>query len=327
MLLSYAGMMPNCEKLGSTSMSVEYKDYYKILGVDKKAPKEEISKAFKKLARKYHPDLNPDDKVAESKFKEINEAHEVLKDPEKRKMYDQLGPNWQHGQQFQGASGFGRGAYNQAGFDFGGGAFSDFFESLFGNGGMNFGQQRASHGFGDFGAHSHQSRGNDVETELKLSLEDVLKGGEKKFTVKINGAIKTLQVNVPAGVKEGAKLRLSGQGEAGMGGVAGDLYLKIAYIKHDLFEVDGNNITYNLKLMPWQAVLGAKLRIPTLENEVELNIKADTHAGNKLRLSGKGLGAPNKRGDLYIHIGIDTPSEINEEQLELWKKLEELNSN
>ena len=195
-------------------MAVEYKDYYKLLGVERSAGADEIARAYKKLARKYHPDLNPGNKQAEDKFKDINEAYEVLKDPEKRRMYDQLGPNWQHGQQFQGAPGFENMHFNFNGQNFDGAGFSDFFETLFGGRGSRFGGDP----FGGF-RQQQPRRGRDVEAELPLTLEEVARGGRRSVNLQTAFGPKTLEVNVPSGIREGAKLRLGGQGEPAPGGV------------------------------------------------------------------------------------------------------------
>lgn len=307
-------------------MSVEYKDYYKILGVGREASKDEISKAFKKLARQYHPDLNPGNKDAEEKFKEINEAYEVLKDDEKRKMYDQLGPNWQQGQHF-GGNPFGAGGGSTrftfngqefSGQSFEGTGFSDFFETLFGGS-----RQQGGFGGGSFGGFSSRpQRGRDVEADISVTLEDAVKGGERSLTLEGDEGPKTLKVNIPAGVKEGAKLRLAGQGYASPnGGPKGDLYLRIRFAPHSLFHVDGTDLIYEARLAPWQAVLGAKIKVPTLEGTVELSVPAGTGSGKKMRLRGKGLGPASSRGDLYVRIGIDAPKDLTPKQRELWEAL------
>lgn len=311
-------------------MAVSYQDYYKLLGVDRGAKAEEISKAFKKLARKYHPDLNPGDKKAEEKFKEINEAYEVLKDPEKRKLYDQLGPDWQHGQQFSGNNqGFENMHFNFNGQDFGGGMggsdFSDFFESIFGQarGGGHFGGEDLGGGFGGYSRRPR--RGGDVEAELPLSLEDVLKGGKRSITLQMPGGPKTLEVNIPAGIRDGAKLRLSGQGNPSPnGGKAGDLFLRIIYEPNARFKVDGDNLHCEVNLAPWEAVLGARVPVPTLDGQVELNIPAGTSSGKKFRLRGKGMGTPSKRGDLLVRTMIVAPSKLTDEERELWEKLSKI---
>lgn len=306
-------------------MGVEYKDYYKLLGVSRGASKKEISQAFKKLARQYHPDLNPDNKAAEAKFKDINEAYEVLKDEEKRKLYDQLGPNWKHGQNFQRPPGFENFNFQYGGSGMGGGfeasGFSDFFESLFG--GTGHGQ---NFGAGPFGGFTRKPRrGRDVEAEISLSLEDACRGGRKSITLQTRNGPKSLEVSIPAGVKEGARIRLAGQGDpGGAGAESGDMYLKIVLIPHLNFSVLQNDIFHDLYLAPWEAALGIKLRVPTLEGEVELNIPAGSSSGKKLRLRGKGLGIGSARGDEYVRVNIRVPSELGAEEKKLWTQLAEI---
>lgn len=324
-------------------MGVEYKDYYKLLGVSRNASKDELGKAYKKLARKYHPDLNSGDKTAESKFKDVNEAYEVLKDDEKRKLYDQLGPNWQHGQNFQRPPGFGNFTYNSygnMGGNAGGGAgaggmgggtfdassFSDFFETLFGGGrgagGMGGGQSFGPDPFGNFGRKAR--RGKDVEAELALSLEEAYRGGRKTISLTTSQGNKSLEINIPAGVKEGARIRLAGQGESGVpgsGAQPGDLYLKVRLQPHQDFALEQNNLVYDLILAPWEAALGARLRVPTLEGEVEIGIPAGSSSGKKLRLRGRGLGSGGAKGDEYIRIGIRVPESSSDAEKELWEKL------
>lgn len=303
-------------------MAVSYQDYYKLLGVDRNAKAEEISKAYKKLARKYHPDLNPGNKEAEEKFKEINEAYEVLKDAEKRKLYDKLGKDWQHGQQFSGqGQDFGGMHFNFNGQDMGGSDFSDFFESL-------FGQSRGGFGGESFGGFkSRPRRGSDVEAELSLTLEEVLKGGKRKVTLQMPDGPRTLEINVPAGIHDGAKLRLTGQGHASPnGGPAGDLFLRVTYRHHAHFKVDGINLQCEVGVTPWAAVLGARVPVPTLEGEVEFKIPAGTNSGRKFRLRGKGLGSPSNRGDLLVKIMIKVPGELTEEERGLWDKLAEISN-
>lgn len=291
-------------------MSVAYKDYYKVLDVSKTASTEEIAKAYKKLARKHHPDLNAGDSASEEKFKDVNEAHEVLKDPEKRRRYDQLGSNWQDGQQFRGASGFENMNFNFGGGGAGsqfGGDFSDFFETIFGQReGFNMDGQR-------------QRRGRDIEADLYLTLEEVVKGGEKPFTLNTTEGARSLKLNIPAGIKDKGKLRLSGQG--GSGSPSGDLYLTINYAKHPHFEVDKDAITCEVEIAPWEAVLGTQVRVPTLNGEVEMKIPAGTSSGRKLRLRGKGLGISTARGDEYVRIAIKVPVKLSPEEEELWKAL------
>ncbi len=308
-------------------MSVSYKDYYQLLGVDRKATKDEIAKAFKKLARNYHPDLNPGDAKAEEKFKELNEAYEVLKDPEKRKMYDQLGHNWQHGQQFN-AGGFGGQGFG-GGFG-GGGDFSDFFETLFGQAGRSGGFGGAQGGFGadPFGGFSRRpSKGKDIQAEITITLEDALKGNRRTVTLTGAQGKRDLEVNIPAGSKEGSKLRLSGQGEPSFnGGASGDLFLRLKFMPHALFSVDGNDIAYDLPLTPWEAALGVKARIPTLEGEIEMNIPAGTSSGRRFRLRGRGLGKEGARGDQMVRAMVKVPEELSDAERELFEKLAEVSS-
>lgn len=301
-------------------MAPEYKDYYKTLGVSKSAAQEEIAKAYKKLAKKYHPDLNPGDKASEEKFKDITEAYEVLKDEEKRRLYDQLGPDWENAAHFGGGNPFGGGQnvrFNFGGQSFEGSGFSDFFETLFGNAGngTNFGASPFGGGFS-----SRQQRGRDAEVEIEIPLESAVNGGERSVTIQGPQGTRTLKVNIPAGIKDGAKLRLAGQGHPGAGS-AGDLYLKIRFASHPLFTVKGKDIVYEARVMPWEAVLGGKLRVSTLEGEVELNLPPGSSSGRKMRLRGKGLGAPGDRGDLLICVGIDSPQNITDRQRELWEEL------
>lgn len=324
-------------------MSVEYKDYYKLLGVSKTASQEEISKAFKKLARKHHPDLNPNDPEAEKKFKDCNEAYEVLKDPEKRKLYDSLGPNWQDGQHFKRPPGFENVHFNfggGGGQQFDAGAFSDFFETIFGGGGgggARFNQGGGgfrSGNFGGFGGGGYARgpvRGSDANATLELTLEEAYRGGAKTIslqeqTIGPDGAprlgTKTLSVTIPAGVREGGKIRLSGQGNPGRsGGKAGDLYLKVKILPHALFKLEDSNVILDLPLAPWEAALGAKVRVPTLDGAVEMNIPAGSSSGRKLRLPGKGLGGRGKRGDQLVRLMIQVPPAATEAEKDLWEKL------
>jgi len=328
-------------------MSLEYKDYYKILGVTKAATQDEVSKAFKKLARKHHPDLNPNNPEAEKKFKECSEAYEVLKDPEKRKLYDSLGANWQNGQNFQRPSGFENAHFNfggAGGQQFDAGAFSDFFETVFGGGGAGGGGRGRSGGFQDMGGFGGTggfggmggysrgpSRGADANATVELTLEEAYRGGSKAITLQeqsigVDGSprlgAKTLNVNIPAGVREGAKIRLSGQGNPGRGGGrAGDLYLKVRILPHALYKLEECNVILDLPLAPWEAALGAKVRVPTLDGAVEMTIPAGSSSGRKLRLAGKGLGGQGKRGDQLVRIMVQVPPSVTDAERELWEKL------
>lgn len=315
---------------------MEYKDYYTLLGVPKGASQDEVGKAFKKLARKYHPDLNPDNPEAEAKFKEINEAYEVLKDPEKRKLYDSLGPNWKEGQNFQPPPGFENFQFRSGGF--GGEGFSDFFETIFGGAG-GFGGG-GSYGGGRFGGdpfgRTMRSRGHDAEVRLNLTMEEAYRGGRKTLTLQeqVRGAdgrpqmqSKTLEVNIPAGVKDGAKIRLAGQGSPGMGGgPAGDLLLQVTIAEHPLFRLEGVNVIYDLRLAPWEAVLGCTVRIPTLDGPVDMNIPAGVSSGQKLRLAGKGLGKGESQGDQFVRMVIRSPKNLTDRERQLWQELAAISS-
>ncbi len=322
-------------------MGVEYKDYYKILGVPRNASQEEITKAFRRLARKYHPDMNPNDPEAEKKFKEINEAYEVLKDPEKRKRYDMLGANWEHGQNFEPPPWFENirftfGGKGREGFKKSG--FSDFFDLIFGDlfsgfetGGKGFSRtirfspfEDAEFGFEDFGP----SKGEDVEATIELTLEEAYRGGKKIITIQdpATGTTKTLEVNIPAGVSEGSKIRLAGQGRPGPGGRRGDLFLKVKLIPHPKFTVEGNNVIYDLPLAPWEAVLGTTVTVPTLDGMVELKVPPGINSGQKLRLKGKGLGRGAKKGDQLVRVRIKSPKYLTPEERELWEKLAKISN-
>jgi len=320
-------------------MAVEYKDYYKILGVKKNADKEAVSKAFKKLARKYHPDLNPDNPDAEKKFKELGEAYEVLKDPEKRKLYDHLGPDWQHGQHFQPPPGFKGGRFHftgTGGRGFEASGFSDFFETIFGGTGAGFSRGGFSGDpfAGGRGFARRPVRGGDVEAGLDLSLEEAYRGGSKSISLQEQALdqttgtptlkTRTLDVNIPAGVKDGARIRLAGQGGPGQGGgPAGDLYLRVKVRPHPQFKLEGNNIVLDLPLTPWEAALGTTVQVPTLDTPVELTIPAGVGSGQKLRLRGRGLGPGEKRGDQLVRVMIKVPKDLTDKERGLWEKMAE----
>ena len=325
-------------------MSVEYKDYYQMLGVDRNASQEEISKAFKKLARKYHPDLNTNDPEAEKKFKEANEAYAVLKDPEKRKKYDQFGADWEHGQDFDPRNfqnmHFNFGGAGGGAESFGGSGYSDFFDLLFGNlfgqGGGQGGRRRAysttfgsdpfGGGFGSDMGSGFSGKGEDSEAAIELTLEEAARGGKKSITLQEQGSRggvqgKNLEVNIPPGVTEGSKIRLSGQGSPGMGGQRGDLYLWVKLKPHHLFRVEEKNVVLDLPLAPWEAALGTSVRVPTLEGSVDMKIPPGTSSGKKLRLKGKGLGRGKNKGDQLVRAMIKVPRKPGEKEKELWEQL------
>lgn len=318
---------------------MEYKDYYTVLGVSKSASQEEIAKSFKKKARACHPDLNPGDACAEGNFKELNEAYEVLKDPEKRKLYDSLGPNWQHGQNFQPPPGFDNVRYHfggqgpgrgGAGEQFDASAFSDFFETLFGGG---LGGAQAGFGRGA-GFSRRPSRGEDSQAMLELTLEEAYHGGGKALSLQEPGvgpdgrpvmSTKTLQVAIPAGVRDGSKIRLAGQGNQGFGGGApGDLYLNVRILPHAVFKLEGNDVLIEIALAPWEAALGTTLSVPTLDGPVDLRIPAGIGSGKKLRLRGKGLGGGARRGDQFVRVMIQVPAQISDEEKKLWEQLRDV---
>ena len=328
-------------------MAIEYKDYYKILGVDKNATADDIRKAFRKLARQYHPDVAKDKTEGERKFKEINEAYEVLSDAEKRRKYDTLGPDWQ-----QAAGGFpgaaGRGGFGSNGraytwrsgdgdesFEFGGTGFSDFFEAMFGSmGGSAFDEDSPRMGGTRARRAAAPRQGRDLQAEILVSLEDALRGSTRQISVRrSNGANRppreeTYQIKIPAGVHEGQQIRMAGQGErSASGGKPGDLYLRVRFERHPEFQVQGNDLIYDLPLAPWEAALGAAVQIPSLEGHVALKVPAGTQAGQKLRLRGQGLPArEGGRGDLFAVAQIEMPAHTSEKERKLWEELAKASS-
>jgi curved DNA-binding protein len=287
---------------------MEYKDYYKILGVAKTASQDEIKAAYRKLARKYHPDVSKEAN-AEDKFKEVGEAYEVLRDKEKRAQYDQFGSNYRHGQSFTPPPGW---EDNMGGF--GGGNFSSFFENMFG-GGMG--------GMGGMGGDPFQSRGEDVNAKITISLEEAFSGANKTIR-RPSGATQTgtLNVKIPAGITSGKKIRLSGQGRAGRGGAAGDLFLEIQIAPHRFYRVEENNVVLDLPVTPWEAALGSKVTVPTLAGKISLKIPENAKSGQKMRLKGRGL--PSKQaGDQIVVIQIMTPPAEDDAAREFYEKMAE----
>jgi curved DNA-binding protein len=314
-------------------MAVQFRDYYETLGVSKTATADEIRSAFRKLARKYHPDVAKDKKAAEEKFKQINEAYEVLSDPEKRKKYDQLGENWNQPGGFQpppqwGEAQLGGGVYRygdgQGGveFEFNGTGFSDFFEAFFGGG-------RGQSAFGGFGRRqAGAERGNDVEADIMVPLEEALHGSTRTVSVRRAGSnkVETYQVKIPRGVREGQRIRLAGQGEAGeRGGKSGDLFLRVRLARHPDFTVEGSDLIHEVKIAPWQAVLGTEVTVPTLEGNVRLKIPPGTQPGQRFRLRERGLpSSSGKRGDLYVEVQMAIPKKVTEKEKEIWSELARL---
>ncbi len=308
---------------------MKFKDYYETLGVARTASPDEIKKAFRERARKYHPDVAKNEAGAEEKFKEVNEAYEVLSDPEKRRRYDELGADWQYGGGPQPAGGgqFRRysGGEGQPGedFEFGGTGYSDFFESFFGGARSGFGRG----GFG--GGGSVNRKGHDVEADLMVTLDEALHGSLRKVTLRRAddhggaGRTDTYQVRIPAGVREGQQIRLAGQGGEGCGGgPKGDLYLNVRLARHPDFTVNGDDLYFDLDLAPWEGVLGVQVKIPTLDGPMSLRVPPGTIAGSHLRLRGLGLPHPNGgRGDLYATACIQIPVNASSEERALWEQL------
>jgi curved DNA-binding protein len=309
-------------------MSVEFKDYYAILGVPRDATAEDIKKAFRKLARKHHPDVAKEKKTAEEKFKEINEAYEVLGDPEKRGKYDRLGMDWQH----QGAAPPpGRGAAAHE-FNFGGTGFSDFFEQYFSGasrygfpGGMQGGPQ----------AQAGRFRGNDIEGDILVSLEEAMHGALRPVSLQMTdpqtgrAQTHTFQVRIPPGVTNGKRIRVPGQGEPGTGGgEAGDLYLRVRHAAHPDFSTQGSDVFHELDIAPWEAVLGADITVPTLDGTVKLRIPPGSENGQQLRVRGRGLpkGKAGGRGDFHVFLTVQTPAHTTDEERVLWEKLRSVSS-
>jgi curved DNA-binding protein len=311
-------------------MAVQFRDYYETLGVPKSANENEIRSAFRKLARKYHPDVAKDKKAAEEKFKQINEAYEVLGDPDKRKKYDQLGENcnqpgggFQPPPQWSGqpGGGFQRHPGGDGGveFEFNGTGFSDFFEAFFGGG-------RGRSDFGGFGQRpSQQERGSDVAADIMVTLEEALNGSTRAVSLRRAGSdkVETYQVKIPRGVREGQRIRLAGQGEAGEGGgKSGDLFLRVRLARHPDFTVEGNDLIHEEKIGPWQATLGTELKVATIEGPVRMKIPPGTQGGQRFRLRGRGLpGSTGSRGDLYVEVQIQIPRKISDRERELWSEL------
>jgi len=307
-------------------MSAQYRDYYQTLGVSKTAAADEIKSAFRKLARKFHPDTAKNKKEAEEKFKEINEAYEVLGDPEKRKKYDEFGAGWQQAggppPGWQRPGGGGRGGRPAGGgveFEFGGTGFSDFFEQMFGGG-----RRGGGHGFGGFGGYEEApQRGEDVEADIMVTLEEAFHGSTRQISFRRgeSGKIETYTVKIPKGIREGQRIRLAGQGGSGSDG-KGDLFLRVKFQRHPDFEIQDNDLIYDLEVPAWDAVLGCDVHVPTLEGRAKLKIAPGTQSGKKLRLPGMGLPlAGGKRGDLYAVVAVTVPASPDAAEKALWEKI------
>lgn len=338
-------------------MSIAFKDYYATLGVARDASADDIKKAFRKLARQHHPDVAKDgDKAAaEEKFKEINEAHEVLGDPEKRAKYDRLGAHWNepepgsgfHGStrpgggssadwgDARGPSGFngGQGAAGDQEFHFGGTGFSDFFEQYF-SGATRYGFP-GGEGPEDYADTTRQStprprRGSDVEGDILVELEEAMHGTVRPLSLQMvnrrTGKVETreFQVRIPPGATDGRRIRVPGQGEPGInGGPDGDLFLRVRHAAHPEFTSQDADILHDLDIAPWEAVLGAEVRVPTLGGSIKLRIPAGSENGQKLRVRGRGLpkGKSGTSGDFYVVLNVVLPSTVSDAERSLWEKL------
>ncbi|WP_454047088.1 DnaJ C-terminal domain-containing protein [Chryseobacterium sp. Marseille-Q8038] len=299
-----------------------YIDYYKILGVDKSATQDDIKKAYRKQARKHHPDLNPGDKEAEKKFKELNEANEVLSNPENRSKYDKYGENWKHGEEYEKAQQQQQRQYQQqsynggySGADFGEGEdFSDFFQNMFGGSGGGFGKSSRGRASGKF-------KGQDVKAELSLNLRDAAKTHPQTF--EING--KKVRITIPAGVYDGQQIKLKGHGNPGVnGGPNGDLYITFNIPVDPDFERTGDDLKTKVAIDLYTAVLGGEVKVNTLEGSVNLKVKPETQTGMTVRLKGKGFPVYKKEGehgDLFVTYEVKLPTNLTEKQKELFEQL------
>jgi curved DNA-binding protein len=320
---------------------MQYRDYYQSLGVSKSAPQDEIKRAYRKLARQYHPDVNPGDKAAEDRFKEINEAYEVLSDPDKRKKYDQFGSQWQQfergggrpedfWQQWGGAQGrpgarttytninpedlqsiFGEGA--------GEGGFSDFFETLFGRGGQGFGSER--------GPRARPRKGRDTEQTVQVTLEEAFRGTTRSLQWEDG---RQVQARIPPGVRTGSRVRFRGEGTPGLaGGEAGDLYLRVEVLPHAVFQREDDDLRLSVPVDVYTAILGGQIEVPTLERPLRLTIPPETSNGRVFRLRGQGmphLRRPEQRGDLFATVDVQLPRHLTDEEKTLFEQLREMRS-
>ncbi len=319
---------------------MEYKDYYKTLGVERSATQQEIQRAYRKLARKHHPDISKE-AGAEDRFKDITEAYEVLKDEDKRKKYDQFGQAWKQAGTERGGQPppgweqviFGGGPGGRVEFDFGGpgggfggggSGFSDFFEALFG---QRFGQAGAEGGpRGGAGYRADWARrGGDQEAAIQLTLEEAAQGGERAITLTDpqNGSQQTVRVKIPRGIRPGQKIRLAAKGGAGSGGgPPGDLYLHVDVLPHSRFRLEGSDLHTTVPITPWEAALGGTAQLETLEGLVTVRIPAGSPAGRKIRLRGYGYPqAKGGKGDLFAELEVVVPTQLSERERELFEEL------
>ena len=306
---------------------MKFRDYYEILGVDKKAGQDEIKKAYRKLAKKYHPDAHPGDKGLEEKFKEANEAYQVLGDAEKRKKYDQFGQSQQfsNGSDFDPSQyGFGnndRYQHTAAGSD-----FSDFFNMFFGGSSFNsedlFGRGRARTGRT---VHNSQMKGEDSEAAINITVQEGFNGAEKRISLRTSSGDRTISFKVPSGIRSGEKIKLTGQGNPGLnGGKNGDLYLMVEIVPGSGIELDGANLQASMDMMPWEAALGAEMPFNTLDGRILVKVPPGIQTGNRIRVAGKGYrDKSGARGDLYIKARIVNPGVLTDKQRELYEKLKQ----
>lgn len=321
-------------------MSVEYKDYYATLGVPRDASDEDIKKAFRKLARQYHPDVAKDKKSAEEKFKAINEANEVLSDPAKRRKYDELGANWRQGDGFGNAGSHrARGRRSPGGtegpeFHFGGTGFSDFFEQFFGSASRHgFSpddeSSRSEAGFGG----GRGRRGGDIEGDILVGLEEAMTGTVRRITLEMMDPMTgepqthTIQVRIPAGAAHGKRIRVAGQGGPGTGSAPpGDLYLRVRHAAHPDFYTRDADVYHEAEIPPWDAVLGGEITVPALDGSIKLRIPPGTENGQHLRVRGRGLpqGKAGERGDFHVIVHIQVPTQLTEEERMAWESLRRL---
>lgn len=289
---------------------MKYKDYYEVMGLEKTAKQADIKSTYRKLAKKYHPDLNPDDKKAQEKFKEISEAYEVLGDEKKRKQYDQFGQGgFSNGQSFD-PSAYGFGGQNGGSYSYsstGGADFSDFFNMVFGGaGGRRQAPQRQSY-----------------ESKLEISIEEGYSGTSKQVSLNIEGSVKNITVKVPKGITPGKKVKVKGE----KFGVDADILFKISFRESKDLTLDGLNLTKRVEVLPWEAYFGEKIVIQTLSGKIKINIPEKSESGKKMRLAKKGYtDLKGKTGDLYVEITIVNPPSLSEEELELYEKLKEIST-
>lgn len=323
-------------------MSVKFKDYYSILELSKGATAEEIKKSYRKLARKYHPDISKEHGT-EDKFKEVSEAYEVLSDPKKRTRYDELGQNWKDGQDFQAPPGNDNTHFNYQDqrstksytFNDLGGGFSEFFESLFGKRG-----DRQNDMFSHFSqsGQPHPIHGQNHEADISISLEEAYSGTQREISYQVMGIdengilrpiLKKFKFNIPSGITEGSRIRIKGKGDQGInGGKPGDLYLKIHLHKHPIFKVNGYNLETALKITPWDAALGGIVSVPSLTGKTSIRLEPGTQSGKQIRLKGKGLpyGKDKESGDLFLIVIIVIPDELSAEEKNLFEQLAKVSS-